>query len=302
MVRETITVLHVEPDATTRMDVEERIDEYDDMEVIGVEDMAGAFESADEARIDCVVAEYDLPDGTGLELFVRIREEQPDTACILYTETGFRDIDTESIEDIVVEYLSKRVPGTERRLPELARTLVADRMQVGYPVPDEETERLAAVRRYDVSDLSSREAFDRITTLAQAQFDVNVAFVGIMRADEEEIIACQGSQLSMLIRENTICTYSMLEPDITVIEDVHEDPRFTHNERLRELDIRSYAGADLVTSDGRVIGEFCLLDTVPRSYDAEERSLLRMYADEVMEQMELRRKLSETDQPVNVGE
>jgi CheY-like chemotaxis protein len=302
MDRERITVLHVEPDATTRMDVEERIEEYDDMEVIGVEDMEGALELVGEQRVDCAVAEYELPDGTGLELCARLRDDQPDIACILYTETGFMDIDTDDTEDIVVEYLSKRVPGTERRLPELARTLVANRMQVGYPVPDQEDERLAAVRQYDISDFSSRETFDRLTALARRQFDVDTAFVGIMEANEEDIIACQGTQLSMLARENSICTYSMFEPEINVIEDVDEDPRFAHNERLRELDIQSYAGANLMTPDGEVIGEFCLLDSSPRAYDDEERTLLRMYADEVMEQMELRRRLSRSDIPVNVGE
>jgi CheY-like chemotaxis protein len=302
MDRETITVLYVEPDATTRMDVTERIEEYDDMAVIGVEDIEGALTAVDEHHVDCVVSEHDLSDGTGLELFAQLRDEQPNIACILYTETGFMEIDTGEFEDVVVEYLSKRIPGTERRLPELARLLVADRMQVGYPVPEDENERLAAVRKYDVSELSSREAFDRLTALARAQFDVDTAFVGIMKADKEEIIACQGSQLSMLLRENSICTYSMLEPEVNGIEDVHEDPRFEHNERLRELDIRSYAGSDLITSDGRVIGEFCLLDDSPRSYDVEERNLLRMYADEVMEQMELRRRLTDTDETMNVGE
>lgn len=302
MDRERITVLHVEPDATTRMDVEERIEEYDDMEVIGVEDIERALEAVGEHQVDCAVAEYDLPDGTGLELFAPLRDDQSDIACILYTEAGFIDIDTEDAEDIVVEYLSKRVPGTERRLPELARTLVTNRMQVGYPVPEDEDERLAAVRQYDLSEFSSRETFDRLTALARAQFDVDTAFVGIMEANEEDIIACQGSQLSMLVRENTICTYSMLEPAVNVIEDVHEDPRFEHNERLRELDIRSYAGVDLITPDGQVVGEFCLVDSSPRSYDDEERNLLQMYADEVIEQMELRRRLSGTDETLNVGE
>jgi hypothetical protein len=37
---------------------------------------------------------------------------------------------------------------------------------------------------------------------------------------------------------------------------------------------------------------FCLLDDEPRTYTDEERSTLRLYAAEVSEQLELRRRLT----------
>lgn len=298
---EPITVLHVDPDVSTRIDVRERLEEYTDTEVIDAERIDEAVES-EQRPVDCVVSEYDLPDGTAFELFSHIREAHPDAACVLYTEAGFEEMDKDRSDDVVVEYLSKRIPGTDERLPEVVRSTALDRLQVGYPVPGTEDERLDALGRYDLVDFTSSDAFDRLTTLVRSYFDVDVVFVGLLRSHEEEIVACQGAQWSSLDRENTICTYSMLEDDVTVVEDVREDRRFQHNERLRELDIRSYAGANLTTGDGQVIGELCLVDSTPRSYDREERHLLELFAEEVMEQIDLRRRLPDagTADPLGV--
>lgn len=291
---ERITVLHVEPDEQTRDDIAERIEGWQDMLVVGAGSIEEATEQVAETPPDCVVAEYSLPDGTAFDLFSGIREENPDTACLLYTDAGFAEMDTDPDNPVIAEYLSKRIPGSEKRLPGMVRDTVSERFQVGYPVPEAEDERLEAVRQFDLEKLSTAEAFERLTTLARKQFGVDQAFIGVMKASEEEIVACQGSQLSMLDRENAVCTYSIVESDVTVIDDVGDDPRFKYNERLEELGIKSYAGADLTTADGRVVGEFCLLDSESRSYDAEERETLQLFASEAMEQMELRRRLTQT--------
>lgn len=38
-----------------------------------------------DVRVDSVVTEYDLPDGSGLELLRRVRAVHPDAAGVLYT-------------------------------------------------------------------------------------------------------------------------------------------------------------------------------------------------------------------------
>jgi len=95
-----------------------------------------------------------------------------------------------------------------------------------------------------------------------------------------------------LSREDSICTYAMLEDDVTVIEDVQADPRFEHNETLKALGIRSYAGAKIEAPNGQVIGQLCVTNEQPRSYTEAERADLALFADEVAEQLELRRRLS----------
>lgn len=304
-----VTVLHVDPDEATRDSVSGEVATESDMTLYGVDTIGEAMQRSDTTDIDCVVAEYELSDGTAFELFEQVRATHPDAACILYTESGFEDIDTTGTDDTVVEFLSKRIPGTEERITGLIRDVVADRMQVGYPVPDNEDERMEALAEYDqayaeelLGELASATSFDRITELVKSRFDADVAFIGVIHAHEERMVACQGAQWSMLDRENTICTYSMLEDDVMVIPDVDEDPRFKHNDRLKELGIRSYAGANLTTPDGHVIGQLCVTDSEPKTYDFEDRHDLKLFADEVMEQFELRRRLPPEEATFSVGD
>jgi len=134
-----------------------------------------------------------------------------------------------------------------------------------------------------------------VTTLAAALFDLSMAAVGLIDEHEERFLACYGTDLDTLPREDTVCTYAMLEDEVTVVEDTRDDPRFADNPNLAAFDIRFYASANVRTPDGKVIGSFCAFDDAPRTFDAAAREHLRLFADEAMEQLELRRRLHEAD-------
>ena len=76
-----------------------------------------------------------------------------------------------------------------------------------------------------------------------------------------------------------------------VVEDIRDDARFAENEQLENLGIRSYAGANMTASNGQVIGQVCLLDHEPRSYNAEEQAELEDFAATAMEILELRQSV-----------
>jgi GAF domain-containing protein len=134
-------------------------------------------------------------------------------------------------------------------------------------------------------------SLDRLTRVAQALFEVDAATVGFVEAHHERFIACQGTDIDRLDRERTICTYAIVDEGPTVIPDTRDDPRFDSNDALAAADIRFYAGAPVRTPDGAAIGVFCLFDDEPRSFSARDRDLLSLLADEVMEQLDLRRRL-----------
>jgi GAF domain-containing protein len=46
------------------------------------------------------------------------------------------------------------------------------------------------------------------------------------------------------------------------------------------------------TAEGHAIGVLCCIDDEPRTYTRDERQDLRLFADEAMEQLELRRRLN----------
>jgi PAS domain S-box-containing protein len=90
-----------------------------------VEEVNGCIEvetatSADEALarlatdpVDCVVSDYDMPGGTGLDLLAAVRESHPDLPFVLFTGKGSEEVASEAISAGVTDYLQKGF-GTEQ--------------------------------------------------------------------------------------------------------------------------------------------------------------------------------------------
>ena len=266
-----------------------------------VENSAAAAAGALEDRsIACVVTEHDLPDGTGLDVVEAIREHAPQTPSVLYTGVQPGEIDTSSFGDAIVEYLNRDLPDARDRLTFVVDDVIAHSAQVGFLVPDEEDSRLDALASYDVDELPVEESFDRLTDLIASHFDAAVAFIGLIEEDEENFLACTGADWDRLTREETICTHSMLQEDVMVVEDIAEDKRFAENQQLQDLGIVSYAGANMTTPEGQTIGQVCLIDHEPRTYSDQQQAELQQFADTAMEILELRQSLLDARAEVEV--
>lgn len=285
-----ITVLVVDGDDATRGPTVDAL-ETAEMSVLEATSVESGVETLISESVDCVVTEYTLPDGSGLDVLSHLRETSPDTPCLLYTGVEPAEIDTTAFERLVVEYLPKAERGDRSRLRQRVEEITSLRTQVGYPLPDDEDARLAALAEYDITDLDVQATFDRLTQLAARHFGVDRAFIGLVHEHDEEFVSCNGGEMEPLPRESTMCTYAILEPDIMVVEDVRDDDRFEHNEALKRRGIRSYAGAPIRTPEGQALGSFCLTDGEVRQYTSEDREYLRLLADEATEQLQLRRRL-----------
>ena len=248
-----------------------------------------AAEAALDDTVGCVVTTATLLDGDGFDVVELVRDRNPDCACVLFTDEPPADLPRGG-RDQVVEYVPRTVTNANERLVEVVTAAATDATQAAYPVPGDETERLAALAEYDVDELATLDTFERLTALITSHFDIDVAFVGLVDAHEERFVACEGANWRTLSREDTVCTHTILTDDVMIVENVQEDPRFASVDRLEELDIRSYAGARITDDDGNAFGTVCCIHGEPRSYTRAERDDLRRFADEVEEQLSLRHK------------
>ncbi len=287
-----MTVLCVDPDDDERTTTVAAL-EAAGLSVVGVASAAEARAALD-ADVACLVTEHDLPDGTGIELVADVRETTPDVACVLYTDTDPADVDTVALGEVVAEYQPK---GDLDRLVDLVEHSVATRSQTAYPLPENETARLAALERFAADPGALSDSFDRLTRIATALFDVDSSAVGLVDAHHENFVSCFGIDIDTLDREDTVCTYAILDDGVTVVEDLADDPRFDSNEVIRAANIRFYAGAPVTTPDGQNIGTFCLYDDTPRTLSADDRVLLEDLADVVAEELALRTRLREAEGP-----
>ncbi len=250
-----------------------------------------ATEVVESDAVDCVVTEHDLEDGSGLEIVEALREEQPQTPVVLFTGTKPGEIDTASFEEMIVEYLNRDLPDAAERLGFVVDDVITHSAQVGFLTPNDEGSRLEALAAYDIDGMPIEESFSRLTDLIASHFDAAVAFIGLIEEEKEDVLACTGADWDSLTREDTICTHSMLQEDVMVVEDINEDKRFANNEGLQNLGIVSYAGANMTTDDGQIIGQVCLIDHERRQYDEAQKQDLQDFADTAMEILSLRQQL-----------
>lgn len=273
--------------------VSSAIDGEEKLAAIEATSVEGAVERLATETVDCVVTAYDLPDGSGLDVVGELRETSPQTPCVLFTDVKPGEIDTASFEEMIVEYLNRYLPDAVDRLGFVVDDVITHSAQVGFLVPDNEGSRLEALAEYDVEELPIEDSFSRLTDLIASHFDAAVAFIGLVEEDEENFLACTGADWDSLTREDTICTHSMLQEDVMVVEDITEDKRFSSNETLQNLGIVSYAGANMTTPEGQIIGQVCLIDHEAREYSEAQQRDLEGFAETAMEILELRQNLSE---------
>jgi len=290
------TVLCVDtPDRIERLEV--TVDEREQLRTVTATTREEVTAALEERTIACVVTGYTLDSGEfgGLAVADAIREHSPQTPCVLYSEVPVGEIDTSEFEELVVEFLDRERSNADETLQFVVEDVIEHTVtaQVGHLTPADEQQRLAALDRYDVDGLPVEESFDRVSGLISDHFDAAVAFVGLVKREQEEFLGCAGGDLQSVTRENSMCTHAILQEDVMTVEDIAEDKRFAENEVLHNFGIRSYAGANLTTPDGHVIGSVCVLDTEPRTFDETERATLQEYADTVMELLELRRQVAD---------
>ncbi len=156
--------------------------------------------------------------------------------------------------------------------------------------PPNETERLAAVKRYEILDTPPDGSFDRITALASRLFNVPVAIVSLVDTDRIWFKSHHGLPgVEQIDRDPGLCASAILSDDVYHISNAIEDPRSLSNPLVAgEFGLRFYAAAPLKTRDGFNLGTFCIIGLQPREFSAAEKKTLEDLSAIVMDEIELR--------------
>ncbi len=163
------------------------------------------------------------------------------------------------------------------------------------PLPEDEAQRLQALRDLCVLDTPPEPAFDALTALAAQLFDVPVALVSLIDESRQWFKSAHGLHLRETRRDVALCTHTIIAPQgRMVIEDTLNDARFADNPLVVGTPgIRFYAGVALLNPDGLPLGTFCLIDFKPRSLDARQLSQLRALAAQAEAQLHLRMRVQQ---------
>ncbi len=143
------------------------------------------------------------------------------------------------------------------------------------PIPENEDERLRALHDLMLLDTPPEERFDRVVRFVAEQLDMPIALVSLVDEHRQWFKSRVGLESAQTERDISFCGHAILKPEIFVIEDASQDPRFADNPLVTgEPHVRFYAGAPLSAPGGQHIGTLCVLDTVPRKLGAVELAIL----------------------------
>jgi two-component sensor histidine kinase len=156
-------------------------------------------------------------------------------------------------------------------------------------IPTNESERLTAVRRYDVLDTPPDGAFDRITAIAARRFGVPIAIISVVDENRIWFKSHYGLDVKQIGRDPGLCASAILSDLPHILPDASKDIRSLANPLVAgEFGLRFYAGVPLRTSDGYNLGTLCVIDKKPRTIDQAQMDDLKDLASVVMDQLELR--------------
>ena len=155
--------------------------------------------------------------------------------------------------------------------------------------PQSETERLEALRAYDILDTEPEASFDRIARLASALTETPIALVTLVDRHRAWFKAAVGIEAREAPREHSFCGQSILEDRVLVVEDARADPRFADSPAVAGPPyVRFYAGAPLRSRSGHNVGALCVIDRQPRRMAPEQIDRLADLAESVVDALELR--------------
>lgn len=155
--------------------------------------------------------------------------------------------------------------------------------------PENEQERLGALRSLQILDTLPEDAFDEITNYAATRFNVPIALISLIDANRQWFKSCVGLAASETGRDVSFCGHAILENKTFIIPDALADSRFADNPLVVGPPyIRFYAGAQLITLEGYRIGTLCLIDQKPRHLNDREVEELEELARRVMLRLKLR--------------
>jgi PAS domain-containing protein len=164
-----------------------------------------------------------------------------------------------------------------------------------------ESERINALKRYQILDTPSEYVFEQVVQLAVRMFDVPVALVSFIDGDDIFFKASAGIKgIKNVNRSFSLCPLTIQTTEILLVENALENPAvMSHPSVAGENGLRFYAGAPLITADGYPIGTVCVIDYQPREFSETNRELLAGLANLLM--YELEQRLTSIQKTVEFG-
>jgi PAS domain S-box-containing protein len=151
------------------------------------------------------------------------------------------------------------------------------------PIPANEQERLSNLKSVQILDTLPEKDYDALTQLASYICGTPIALVSLLDEKRQWFKSSVGLGAPETPRDISFCQHAIMGHSIFEVKNALDDPRFANNPLVTgNPDIRFYAGVPLEFADGINLGTLCVIDTVPRELNEEQKNALSLLAVQVV--------------------
>ncbi len=164
------------------------------------------------------------------------------------------------------------------------------------PLPRDEKERLESLLELGILDANQDRSLDELTELASELCETPVSLVTLIDEKRQFFKSRKGLDVIETPREISFCAHAILEDDLMIVPDTHQDPRFFDNPLVTgPHQVRFYAGFPLSIEGTKNLGTLCVVDMKPRKLTSFQMRALQILGRQAAHYLELLRNIKRLD-------
>lgn len=170
------------------------------------------------------------------------------------------------------------------------------------PIPTNEIERLLELSDLDIDYSGVKNQFDDLVKLAAKVVGAEISLVNLIDNYTQWSVASHGIDLQQMPREDSVCQYTIMQPEPLEIHNLATDERFKDKFYVSgNPKLTYYWGIPLQIKDGVNIGALCVLDTKKKEITPEKKELLTLIASEVTNRIKTLQTLQKLKDKANLA-
>ena len=151
--------------------------------------------------------------------------------------------------------------------------------------------RVAELARLGIYGPTGDEVLQSFVKDAAEEMDLPISLVSVILNGAQVFSASHGlmgwlEETQATPIEWSFCVNSVESREPFVVEDASNHERVKDNPLVTVDGVRCYAGAPMITKNGYVIGNFCVIGDAQRSFSEQEISRIKEYAQMAVDRLE----------------